>query len=131
MTGIPQAPPVLRGRRVHRIHWVLGTDLLCAVCHCGAEQLFDDPVVLGVALGLVVGKTVGVFLASFAAIKLGLGRLPTGATWRPGDGVSAPLPPGRLRRMLERYDAELVTTEGVPVTYELIEVCGNRPIKPT
>ncbi|MBP2366571.1 hypothetical protein [Pseudonocardia parietis] len=46
MTGIPQAPPVLRGRRVHRIHWVLGTDLLCAVCHCGAEQLFDDPVVL-------------------------------------------------------------------------------------
>ncbi len=55
----------------------------------------------------------------------------TGATWRPGDGVSTPLPPGRLRRMLERYDAELGTTEGVPVTYELIEVCGNRPIKPT
>jgi len=24
--GIPEAPPVLRGERVYRIHWVLGTD---------------------------------------------------------------------------------------------------------
>ena len=27
-------------------------------------------------LGLVVGKPVGIFLASFAAVRLGLGRLP-------------------------------------------------------
>jgi hypothetical protein len=46
MTGIPEAPPALTGERVHRIHWVLGTDQLRAVCHCGAEQLFDDPVEL-------------------------------------------------------------------------------------
>jgi NhaA family Na+:H+ antiporter len=44
--------------------------------------LFRDPVVVGVALGLVVGKTVGVFAASFVAVKLGLGKLPVGATWR-------------------------------------------------
>ena len=44
--------------------------------------LFSDPVVLGVSLGLVVGKTVGVFAASVIAVKLGLGRLPAGATWR-------------------------------------------------
>jgi NhaA family Na+:H+ antiporter len=44
--------------------------------------LFSDPVVMGVALGLVVGKTVGVFVASFIAVKLGLGKLPAGATWR-------------------------------------------------
>jgi NhaA family Na+:H+ antiporter len=44
--------------------------------------VFSDPVVLGVAIGLVVGKTVGVFSASFIAVKLGLGRLPAGATWR-------------------------------------------------
>ncbi len=43
---IPEAAPVLSGRRVHRIHWVLGTDRLRAVCHCGAEQIFDDPVPL-------------------------------------------------------------------------------------
>ena len=46
MSTIPEAPPVLRGERVHRIHWVLGTDWLRAVCHCGAERLFDDPVEL-------------------------------------------------------------------------------------
>ena len=44
--GIPEAPPVLEGDRVYRIHWVLGTDQLRAVCHCGAEQLFEDPVEL-------------------------------------------------------------------------------------
>lgn len=49
MTGnpsVPAAPPVLTGERVHRIHWVLGTDQLRAVCHCGAERLFDGPVEL-------------------------------------------------------------------------------------
>jgi NhaA family Na+:H+ antiporter len=44
--------------------------------------LLGDPVVLGVGVGLVVGKTVGVFSASFLAVKLGLGKLPAGATWR-------------------------------------------------
>lgn len=44
--AIPEAPPALHGDRVHRIHWVLGTDQLRAVCHCGAERIFDDPVVL-------------------------------------------------------------------------------------
>lgn len=47
MSGdIPEAPPVLGGERVYRIHWVLGTDQLRAVCHCGAERVFDDPVEL-------------------------------------------------------------------------------------
>lgn len=34
---------MLRGERVYRIHWQLGTDLLLGVCFCGAEQAFDDP----------------------------------------------------------------------------------------
>lgn len=51
MTGgmsarIPEAPPVLTGSRVYRIHWVLGTDRLRAVCHCGAERIFEGPVEL-------------------------------------------------------------------------------------
>ncbi|MBB4932895.1 hypothetical protein F4561_003715 [Lipingzhangella halophila] len=37
---------MLRGDGVVRVHWVLGTDLLRAVCHCGAERLFEDPVEL-------------------------------------------------------------------------------------
>ncbi|MFC5952101.1 hypothetical protein ACFQH9_27935 [Pseudonocardia lutea] len=44
--GIPETPPVLSGDRVYRIHWVLGTDRLRAVCHCGSERIFDDPVEL-------------------------------------------------------------------------------------
>jgi hypothetical protein len=44
--GIPEAPPVLSGDRVYRIHWVLGTDRLRAVCHCGAERVFEEPVEL-------------------------------------------------------------------------------------
>jgi Na+:H+ antiporter, NhaA family len=50
--------------------------------------LFSDPVVLGVAVGLVAGKTVGVSLATFIAVRLGLGRLPAGATWRHVAGLS-------------------------------------------
>lgn len=38
--------PMLTGDRVYRIHWVLGTDRLRAVCHCSAEREFDDPVEL-------------------------------------------------------------------------------------
>jgi hypothetical protein len=36
----------LTGDRVFRIHWVLGTDRLRAVCHCSAEREFEDPVEL-------------------------------------------------------------------------------------
>ena len=38
--------PVLPGDTVYRVHWVLGTDLLLGVCHCGAEHTADDPVEL-------------------------------------------------------------------------------------
>ncbi|WP_181383442.1 hypothetical protein [Streptomyces sp. NWU339] len=41
----PLHPPALTGG-VYRIHWVLGTDRLLAVCHCGAEREFEDPVEL-------------------------------------------------------------------------------------
>ncbi len=37
-----------------------------------------DPVVLGVALGLVFGKTLGVFGASWVAVRTGLARFPSG-----------------------------------------------------
>ena len=46
------------------------------------------PVPLGIALGLFVGKQLGVFLFSAAVIKLGLARLPDGAGWGSLYGVS-------------------------------------------
>ncbi len=50
--------------------------------------LATDTVALGVMLGLVVGKPVGVLLLSFVAVKLGLAALPSGVTWRHVIGVS-------------------------------------------
>ena len=37
---------------------------------------------LAIALGLFVGKQVGIFGAIWAAVRLGVARLPAGVTWR-------------------------------------------------
>ncbi|KFE52803.1 pH-dependent sodium/proton antiporter [Pseudomonas syringae] len=44
-------------------------------------QNLIDPVPLGVALGLFVGKQIGVFLAAVLAIRAGLAVLPEGSNW--------------------------------------------------
>jgi NhaA family Na+:H+ antiporter len=36
---------------------------------------------VGIALGLVLGKPIGIFLTSWLAVKTKLGSIPTGATW--------------------------------------------------
>jgi Na+:H+ antiporter, NhaA family len=68
---------------------------LFALANAGVELsgdalggLVSDPVTLGVGLGLVVGKTIGVFGATALAVRLGIGRLPAGATWRHMFGVA-------------------------------------------
>ena len=47
----------------------------------GALQTLGTSVPLGIMGGLVLGKPVGVFLASWLAVKLGMASLPAGATW--------------------------------------------------
>jgi NhaA family Na+:H+ antiporter len=47
-----------------------------------------DPVPLGVALGLFVGKQIGVFLAAMLAIRSGLATLPEGSNWMQMYGVA-------------------------------------------
>lgn len=47
-----------------------------------------EPVPLGIALGLFVGKQVGIFGATWLAVKVGAGRLPEGSTWQQIWGVS-------------------------------------------
>jgi NhaA family Na+:H+ antiporter len=47
-----------------------------------------SPVSLGVAVGLFLGKQTGIFLATFAAVKLRLSPMPTGASWRQVFGVA-------------------------------------------
>ena len=51
-------------------------------------DILRDPIFLGVALGLFVGKQVGVFGGSALVIKAGLASLPQGACWRSLYGVS-------------------------------------------
>jgi NhaA family Na+:H+ antiporter len=57
-----------------------------AIANAGVElgatgDVFSAPVGVGTVLGLVVGKPVGIFVASFVAVRLGLGRLPEATTW--------------------------------------------------
>ena len=49
---------------------------------------FLNPITLGIALGLFVGKQIGVFGSSWLAVKCGLARLPEGANWTQLYGVS-------------------------------------------
>jgi NhaA family Na+:H+ antiporter len=44
---------------------------------------------LGIGLGLVLGKPLGIVLFAFAAVRLGLGRLPDRATWTMMVGLGA------------------------------------------
>ena len=48
-----------------------------------------QPVTLGVILGLVVGKQLGIFSFSWAAIRLGWAQKPDGANWQQIYGVAA------------------------------------------
>ncbi len=56
--------------------------------HVPVSQWATDPVVLGVFLGLVVGKTVGIFTAGWLTVRSGLARYPTGMTQAHLFGVS-------------------------------------------
>jgi len=47
-----------------------------------------DPVPLGIAAGLFVGKQAGIFGTALLAIRFGIARLPDGATWREFYGVA-------------------------------------------
>jgi len=51
-------------------------------------DLVLEPVTLGVALGLLVGKPLGITLAAYIACKVGLAQLPSGTNWRMLAGVS-------------------------------------------
>jgi NhaA family Na+:H+ antiporter len=47
-----------------------------------------QPLTLGIALGLLVGKFAGVMLATWGMVRSGLGALPDGATWPQMAGVA-------------------------------------------
>lgn len=46
-----------------------------------------SPNSLGIGLGLIVGKPVGIFIASYLAVAVGISTLPKGLTWRQVAGL--------------------------------------------
>jgi NhaA family Na+:H+ antiporter len=48
--------------------------------HFEAEEL-SNPIAIAVALGLLLGKPIGIFLFSFVAVRMRLAALPTGVNW--------------------------------------------------
>ena len=48
-----------------------------------------DPLPLGVAAGLFLGKQVGIFSSIWLAVKLGIAKRPRGATWLQVYGLAA------------------------------------------
>ena len=66
--------------------WVsFGIVPLFALVNAGVRldaAVLDARVTVGVVLGLVIGKTVGVLGGAWIAVRLGVGRLPGSVTWR-------------------------------------------------
>lgn len=59
------------------------------VSFAGASPaVLAEPVTLGVAAGLFLGKQAGVFLSAWLAIRIGVARLPVAASWAQLYGVS-------------------------------------------
>ncbi|PJM74363.1 Na+/H+ antiporter NhaA [Bifidobacterium simiarum] len=52
-------------------------------------QIVTSPVAIGVFLGLLVGKPLGIFLSTWVTVKLGVSQLPKGVQWGHIAGVSA------------------------------------------
>ena len=69
--------------------WVIfGVMPVFALANAGISMNFSElltalgsPVTIGVVLGLLVGKPVGITLAAWLAVKVGLAHLPEGARW--------------------------------------------------
>jgi NhaA family Na+:H+ antiporter len=99
--GLLLPPPRPRGPNVaarfeHALHpWVtFGILPLFALANAGVPLegmgtgVLLHPVTLGIALGLLAGKVVGVFGFTWLAVRLGFGRLPEQVSWRHLFGVA-------------------------------------------
>ncbi|HMJ10282.1 MAG TPA: Na+/H+ antiporter NhaA, partial [Polyangiaceae bacterium] len=82
-------PPVVRVQHALQAWVAFGVMPLFALANAGVDvrglSLADarsETVLLGVVLGMVLGKPCGILLASFVATRLGLCSLPRGVDWK-------------------------------------------------
>ena len=54
----------------------------------GGADAARSPIAWGIVLGLVIGKPLGIMLASYAAVRAGAAALPVNAGWRHLHGVA-------------------------------------------
>lgn len=55
--------------------------------HSSFSSLLNEHYAVGIALGLILGKPIGIFLFSFATVKMGICRLPRDINWKLINGV--------------------------------------------
>ena len=87
-SNAPREDPPLR-HLIHALHPWVAFAVLPAFAFCNAginfgELCWDsltETEPLGIACGLILGKQIGVFTFSWLTIKLGLAKLPAGASW--------------------------------------------------
>ena len=98
MTLLANRSMSLAERWEHDLHPVTSFAIvpLFALANAGVtlrSDVFQEPgawaVATGIALGLIVGKTIGISAASWLAVRSGLGRLPEGTSWRQLVGAAA------------------------------------------
>jgi NhaA family Na+:H+ antiporter len=53
------------------------------------SDALTTPIALGVSLGLILGKLFGISIASWIAVRIGLGKLPRGTSWNHVLGLAA------------------------------------------
>ena len=82
-------PPLIRME--HALHTTVGFGImpLFALANAGVtldaaavREALASPATLGAALGLTLGKPIGITLFSWLAVRAGVASLPTGVTWR-------------------------------------------------
>lgn len=87
-------PPLIRME--HSLHGLVAFGIMplfalanAGVVISGASMTgaFTSPLALGIVVGLVVGKPLGIMGLSWLAVRLGIASLPTGVTWRMITGV--------------------------------------------
>jgi Na+:H+ antiporter, NhaA family len=80
-------PPVIRVQAALHPWVAYGIMPLFALANAGVTlesfnfDASSQTVLLGVGLGLLLGKPIGIFFATFAAVRIGVCRLPLGLSW--------------------------------------------------